>query len=67
MIRRTFAPVLAALTLATTTAMPMAASAAPSPKALERRVEFAAAACIMGLAPDICVRIFENWIQKFFP
>jgi hypothetical protein len=67
MIRRLAAPALAALTLATTAAMPLAAGAAPSPKGLERNVALVPVVCLIELPPGWCLIAFDNWIQKFFP
>jgi hypothetical protein len=64
MIRRIAAPALAALTLAASAAMPLAAGAAPSPKAVERRLELV---CLVELTPGYCVFAFDSWIKKFFP
>ena len=65
MNRRIAAPALAALTLAASAAMPLAAGAAPTPKAVEKRVEQSAVICVLALSVTACELALRAWLEKF--
>ena len=73
MIFRIAAPTLAALTLAASTAMPLAAHAnLPQPKteatqnAVDKKIQQLADTCSLDINVMACLR-FERFIEKFLP